>query len=168
MVNPFMDFTFAEFRDRDLVDWASDPSGFVQDYEAFMITGFEINDDIMRFKQAPLIQCAFNKTETSFVDNGQGGVAFDFPSSCLMTAYWDWTNNQISGKTTNETEVYRFRRPALLGGIGDQLVDGYPVVTSRTKIRGRGRSLHLKFRSPPKLATDMLGWALLYRGNDVP
>ncbi len=160
-------YTFAELTDRSLVDFKSfDSIGL--DYEAFLDTGFVLNDDQMRFKQAPIIQVSFNQTETSFIDNGSGGVDFDFPSSCLLAANWNWTNNSVSGKVTSEQEVYRFRRNFLVGSIGESFIDGLPVVTSRTKLRGRGRALHLSFRSPAKKHTELLGWSILYKGNDLP
>ena len=122
----------------------------------------------MRFKQAPLIQTSFNQTETSFVNNGSGGVEFDNPSSCKLRAHWDWSDNTVSGKITNEQEAYRFRRNYLTGAIGETFITGLPVVTSRTKLRGRGRSLHLRFRTPAKMHTELLGWSILYKGNDTP
>ena len=160
-------YTFAELTDNNLVDWFSHDSVGL-DYEAFLETGYEINEDQMRFKQAPLIQTSFNQTETSFVDNGSGGVEFDTPSSCKLRAQWDWSDNIVSGKITNEQEVYRFRRNYLIGEIGEAFITGLPVVTSRTKLRGRGRSLHLRFRTPAKMHTELLGWSILYKSNDTP
>lgn len=158
------DYTISEFSNTTFVDWeAHDSVG--KDYEAFLLTGFDIQGDILRNKQAPYIQCAFNRTETAFVDNGSGGVEFDKPSSCIMEARWDWTSNDVSGKITTPREVYRFKRPFIPGPIGELFANGLPVVTTRSKIRGRGKELHLKFTSPAKFDCQLLGWATDYRGT---
>jgi hypothetical protein len=157
-------YSMASIRDTDMVDWASSDAG-EQPYEAFLLTGYDTGQDLMHYKQAPVIQMAFNRTEEQVVDNGLGGAEVNFPSSCLMSAYWDWTDNATSGKVTNETQVYRYKRPAIGGNIGQALDNGYPIVTTRTKIRGRGRSVHLKLRSEAGKHCEVLGWALMMTGK---
>ena len=159
-------FTFGQIDNTLMVDWASEPGvGGNTEYEAFLRTGFEHGGDIMRFKQAPVIQTAFNRTETEFIDNGSGGVTLSKPSSCLLSAFWDWTDNPVTGKVTQPQEVYRFKRPILWGSVGEVFNNGYPVTTSRTKIRGRGRALTLEFRSPPGKHAEILGWSFLFQGS---
>jgi hypothetical protein len=160
-------YTFSTLRDTNLVDWASLAAGTSQ-YEAFLITGYTIEEDIMRKKQAPIIQAAFTRTEGRFVDNGLGGVEFDFPSSCFLSARWDWSDNAVSGKIGTEQQIYRFRRPFISAPIGSTFDNGYPVVTTRSKIRGRGRSLSLKFRSDAGKDCKLIGWANLLTGNSTP
>jgi hypothetical protein len=158
------DLGTASFKDSSFVDWKSiDTVGTT--YEAFVTTGYELNDDLMRKKQSPIIQVAFNRTESRFIDNGSGGVAFDRPSSCKLKAAWDWSDNTVSGKVGNEQEAYRFRRGFLLGQIGQVFDDGLPIVTTRTKLRGRGRALSLNFRSPTGKDCQLLGWAVLFAGD---
>ncbi len=160
-------YTFSELTNENLIDWYSyDNTGV--DYEAFLLTGYELNDDQMRYKQAPIIQTSFNRTETAYIDNGSGGLEFDFPSSCLLSTYWNWAVDSVSGKITNEQEVYRFKRFYLPGIIGENFSSGLKVVSSRTKLRGRGKAVHLRFRTPPRKHTQLLGWSILYRGNDTP
>lgn len=154
----------ASFEDLTFVDWASQQAGGAS-YEAFVTTGFDIGKDLIRKKQSPVIQAAFNRTESRFVDNGSGGVEFDRPSSCLLTASWDWSDNTVSGKVGKEQEVYRFRRAFLAGSIGEVFDDGLPIVTSRTKLRGKGRAISLRFRSTAGKDCQLLGWAILNVGN---
>lgn len=159
-------FTFCQVNNTDMVDWVSESgSGGSTEYEAYLRTGFEHGGDIMRFKQAPVLQSVFNRTESKFIDNGSGGVTLDNQSSCLLSAAWDWTDNPVTGKVTEEREVYRFKRPILWGSVGDTFNNGYPVTTSRTKVRGRGRALSLQFRSPPGKHAEILGWSFLFSGN---
>jgi hypothetical protein len=160
-------YTFASLTNTNLVDWEKEDTIGIG-YTAFLTTGYAIEDDIMRFKQAPYIQCAFNRTESRFVDNGSGGVEFDRPSSCLMKTHWDWSDNTVSGKVTSEQEVYRYRRPFISGAIGEVFDNGLPVVTTKTKIRGRGRAVNLTFTSPANTDCQLLGWAILGLGNTLP
>ena len=154
----------ASFSNTAMEDW----EGFgtsVGQYEAFLKTGYSLSSDLMRKKQSPIIQVAFNRSESRFVDNGSGGVTFDRPSSCLLTPSWDWTDNSISGKVGTTQEVYRFSRHFIGGGIGEPFDNGLPVVTTRTKLRGKGRAVSLEFRSPAGKDCQLLGWAVLNAGN---
>lgn len=157
----------ASFKDFDFVDWASQAAGGA-DYESFMTAGYELNNDLMRKKQSPIIQAAFNRSESRYVDNGSGGVEFDRPSSCLMKGAWDWSDNTVSGKIGSEQEIYRFRRAFLHGQIGQVFDNGLPIVTTRTKLRGRGRAFSVNFRSPAGKDCQLLGWSVLFAGNTTP
>lgn len=160
-------YTFSQFSNTNFLDWFKQDS-IGKGYESFLLTGYMLQGDIMRFKQSPYIQTAFNRSENSFQDNGSGGIEFDRPSSCLLEARWDWSDNTVSGKFTSSQELYRFKRNFISGGIGDSFDNGLPVVTTKTKIRGRGRSLHLKFTSPAGKDCQLLGWALLNLGTTDP
>lgn len=133
-------------------------------YEAFLQTGYMIEEDIMRFKQAPYIQMAFNRTETRFVDDGSGNLVFDRPSSCLLQTYWDWTDHSNSGKIDSSQEVYRFTRNYIPSGFNDPFDNGYPVVTTRNKVRGRGRALHIILTSPEEYDCHLIGWGMEIQG----
>jgi hypothetical protein len=74
------DSYIAEMSNADLIDWQETVAA--EDYEATLVTGTDIQDDIARYKQAPILQTAFTRTERRYEDNGQGGVDFDDPSSC--------------------------------------------------------------------------------------
>ena len=46
--------------------------------------------------------------------------------------------------------------------------DGYPVVTAKSKLRGRGRALQLKFTANPDKDMVLLGWSIpVYGGSNV-
>jgi hypothetical protein len=95
-------------------------------------------------------------------------MPFVVPSSCLLEARWDWADGPVSGKIGNTQEVYRYKRP-LLHPLPDEQIDtGNPLIVTKTKIRGKGRALNLKFTSPPGYDCQLLGWSILYTGNTTP
>jgi hypothetical protein len=67
--------TFAQLSNDRVLDWAThhERYGSITDrgigYQAYLVTGYELQDDIMRYKQAPYIQCIFNKTERYWRDD---------------------------------------------------------------------------------------------------
>lgn len=162
-----LDYTISEFKDRSFFDWVTH-DGVGQDYESFLITGYDTQDDILRYLQAPYIQCAFNRTEDAFTSNPEGGVAFRNPSGCFLETRWDWSDNFVSGKISTPRQVYRFRRPAIAGVVGEPFDNGLPVVTTRNKVRGRGKALHLKFTSESGKDCQLLGWATNFTGTTEP
>lgn len=171
-----VNYTVSEFVSRTFLDWTThDISG--KNYISFLLTGYDTQDDILRYQQAPYIQCAFNRTENGFVSNDEGGVEFRNPSGCFLQTRWDWSDNFTSGKISSTVgpllnfkirQVYRFKRPAIAGVVGDDFTNGLPVVTTRNKIRGRGKALHLGFFSERGKDCQLLGWSTNYTGTTEP
>ena len=128
----------------------------------FMLTGHDNLGDFQRRRQAPQIMVYQRRTETGFVDDGQGGLDPVNESSCFMTARWDWTDDAIAGKFGSDNEVYRHVRGFQPAGPG-AYEDGYPLVVTRNKVRGRGRVLQLKFEGKPEKDTHLLGFTINYK-----
>jgi hypothetical protein len=105
-------------------------------------------------KQAPIITVYNKRTETGYVANGDDWDAVN-PSSTLMSAYWDWTNDAVTNKIGAQQEVYRHTRNFVPASADD--VDGYPVVVTRNKVRGRGRALQLRFDGATDKDSHILG-----------
>jgi hypothetical protein len=132
------------FRDWDL-----------EEPEAYLVTGFEVLGDPSREKRAPYIHVYMYKTET--------GYDFDeLPvrtTSLTMQARWDWADLSVSGRWGTAWEVYRHTRaytPA--DPITDGFDNGFPLVVTRNRIRGSGRSLHLKFTAGSGKDAWLAGW----------
>lgn len=82
-------------------------------------------------------------------------------SSLYLQARWDWSDNSVAGKWSTPYEVFRPRRQyfaELAEGEGPYDT-GQPVVIARTKLRGRGRALHLKWEAQPGKDAHLLGWS---------
>lgn len=128
----------------------------------YMVTGWDFLGDFQRRRQAPVITVFSKKTETGFTATGNGLDPVN-ESSCLMTAYWDWTDSSTSGKVGSTNETYRHVRAYQPVDVSDTFADGYPVVTTRNKVRGRGRVLQLKFEGASSKDTHLLGFSINYK-----
>lgn len=83
-------------------------------------------------------------------------------SSLLMQARWDWANTSGSNKFSQQVQVYRNTRP------NTATIAGFPVVVTKNKIRGKGRSLQLKFTSETGKDAELVGWGVWYNKNTRP
>ncbi len=128
----------------------------------YMVTGWDNIGDFQRRRQAPIVTVYSKKTETGFTETGNGLDPVN-ESSTLMSAYWDWTDNSVSGKISNQQQVYRHVRAYQPTGSSDTFQSGYPVVVTRNKVRGRGRVLQLRFDAEAAKDTHLLGFSLNYR-----
>ena len=131
--------------------------------DSFVLSHYEGLNAQAHRKQAPIVTVYSKRTVTGYTSSG-GGWAADNPSSTTMTAYWDWTDDSVSGKVGTGQEVYRDVRGFVPSGATD--VDGYPVVVTRNKVRGRGRVLQLKFAAstdPNGKDSHILGYTVNYK-----
>jgi hypothetical protein len=126
----------------------------------YMYTAWDNLGDFQRRRQAPVVTVFNVRTETGYTDNGTGWDPVN-DSSTLMSAYWDWTNDAITNKITATQEVYRKVRDFAPASASD--VDGYPVVVTRNKVRGRGRVLQLKFEGATGKDSHLLGFTVNYK-----
>ena len=130
----------------------------------YMYTGWDLTTSYQSRRQAPIIVVHSKRTETGYTASGNGWAATN-PSSTTMTAYWDWADddvtNKIGDKDGNGQEVYRHVRDFVPASASD--VNGYPVVTTRNKVRGRGRALQLKFEGATDKDSHLLGFTVNYK-----
>ena len=149
----------------------------------YMVFGDDNVGDWQRRRQAPIITVYSKRTNTGYTLSG-GEYIEDNPASTLMTPFWDWTDEtqwqttakttqedwdgtiyttspSVSGKIGRQVQVHRDVRNYVAGSTGD--VDGYPVVVTRNKIRGRGRSLRLRFDGEADKDSHVLGYTVNYK-----
>lgn len=144
--------TFAEFKNLAFVDW--DDVGTGVDYSSFLETFYHKQDDFMTFMQAPYIYTYFRKTEEESLPSGV------LESSCLLNTRWDWANLTASGKISPDIQVYRGDRIHLVTDPNNPEATGLPVLFSKSKTRGRGRALQLRYRSESGKDFELYGWAV--------
>ena len=157
-------FTYSLFRNEEFLDWFTDDSTGL-DAPAFLLTGYETLDDTQRRKQAPYITCSFRRTEDGFEDGPDNGLILTSPSSCLLQSQWDYADSAASGKFGPEQQVYRLGRffvPTVPTNTFDY---GQSVVVTKSKLRGRGKSLSLLFKTEPGKDLHIHGWGIQYTGN---
>jgi hypothetical protein len=126
----------------------------------YMVTGWDNIGDFQRRRQAPVITVYAKRTETGYTATGNGYDPVN-ESSSLLTAYWDWTDDSVSGKIGSQKETYRHVRGFVPSATDD--VDGYPVVVTRNKVRGRGRVLQLRFDGAATKDSYLLGFSTNYK-----
>ena len=147
-------FTLGSYKDSNFVDWKTyNNIGF--DYLSYLVTGYDIAQDLMRKKEVPHLFVYFDKTETGF----NSSLNYLNPSSCFVQSQWNWTNTATGNKWGKPFQAYKFARNYQPSGSSDTFDDGDAIVVSRNKLRGSGKSLSLKFYSETGKDMRLLGWA---------
>jgi len=100
-------------------------------------------------------------TETGFTGSESAGYEPVRPSSLKVSASWDFAEDFGTAQ-----EVYRLKYP-LLPNSGNLNDFNYPddVITTRTKIRGHGRSMRIKYESVQGKDFLLLGWGMVQGRN---
>lgn len=156
--------SFAYYRDPTFRDWKSS-DGVGTSFESYLITGYEVMGDSARIKGSPYIIMHFKQTERNTVEV-DGEIGVDNPSGCIVQAQWDWANHPDSGKWGEEFQAYRLTRPYVLPDTAGQPINyGYEVVTTKSRLRGSGRSLSLYIRSDEDKDFYLYGWATRFYGK---
>ena len=157
----FADFNNTRNADTKFKDWYSvDNVGI--DTEAYLVTGYQFADvGPARNKTGMYLTTYSKRTETGLDDEGLPVN----PSSIKMQLRWDFTDDYAAGKWAVPVEVYRQPR-AYLGTPGDiTFEDGYPLVISKSKMRGRGKAVQFKFSSSDGYDMKLFGWTGTFVGN---
>ena len=151
---------FAQCSDIGFADWGTEP------YLSFLETGYELLEDAMRKKQAPWIMTYFKRTEEHYIPAGDGDFNADRQSSCMFQVKWDWASSSLSNKYSTKREAYRHTRTPLMSSTDLEFDTGFPIVISKHKVRGNGRSIQFRFESDAiNKDFDLLGWSSVFTGN---
>ncbi len=159
-------YTYSDFTDTDFKDWADTGTDYF--YDAYVETGYKVNNDAVRSKQTPYIGVICERTETnwSFADDGEEYIG---PSSCKMSAYWDFYENTASNKWSDPYQVYRLKRYVAPVDDSTTFTNLYPdIVVTKNKVRGRGKALRLRFEGEDGKNLKLLGWQIFWSGNTNP
>ena len=153
----------ADFDQSDFVDFNGNESP-----TPIMFTGWEGLGDPQSRKQAPIITVFNGRTETGLESDGAGGYNAVNPGSTRMQGWWDFTTDitedpreAVTGKKTDRQEVYR--NPRHWAPITPFDMNGYPVLVTRNKLRGRGRVLQLRFEGKAGHDSHILGYTANYK-----
>jgi len=153
---------FAQVRNIDFKDWETE-DGTGVGYNSYVEAGYELFNDAMRKKALTYVFTYLRRTETRFVDEEE----FDDPSSCYMTVKWDWASSTFSNKWTTPVQVYRQSRLILQDG--PEYDTGFPIVITKNKVRGNGKSIQFRFGTDePGKNFDLHGWSVAVTGATVP
>ena len=152
--------TFGSLNNSEFLDWeAFDNIGV--DAPAYLETGFETLGDSQRNKQGQYVITHMERTETGF------DVSLDplNPSGCMLTTKWDFADHSNSGKIATPVEIYRLKRNYTPTSSADTFNYGQSVITTKNKIRGRGRSLVLRFDTEAGKNCILYGWGTTFKAN---
>jgi hypothetical protein len=155
-----LQFTFSYYRDTGFLDWKS-KNGVGRDAPAYLVTGWAGMGDFQRQKQVPYITVYSYKTETGFTSE----MVPVNSSSIKVQSQWSWTNSAEAGKWGPTFQAYRHKRLWIPANDSSGFDDGELVVTTRSKLRGRGRVLSIKFTTEPGYDFHLLGWSYLALAN---
>ncbi len=128
-------------------------------YNSYLWTQPETFGNYTRFKGVPLIQAFFRRTESNITDFVDNSYTYDNPSSCTMTIKFDWDTT----KSTVPRQIYKALPPRFVPPtVPYTLPFGNEMVVFKDKIRGKGRSVQVKFESVGNNKMDIYGFSLQY------
>lgn len=155
-------YTFGYYNNPTFKDWEGVDSIGV-DAKAFLQTGAYTADDSSIHKQTPYLTVHFRRTENGTnTDLTPVGA-----SSCYIRSMWDWANGYQSNKWGPLRQAYRYRKEYIPVDAEDDFDTGFEVVTSRNKLRGRGKAFSLYFETEAEKDCRIIGWSLALNGNSV-
>jgi len=146
----FARFTLSNYGNEDYLDWDT------EDYVSFLETGYIGFDDWARFKAVPYLICHFERTEDGF-DADFNAL---HQSSCLVHARWDWTDSANANRWGTEFQAYRYLRNYVPTSVSDRFETGHRIITTKSKLRGKGKSLSLYFKSETGKNMKLYGFVL--------
>jgi hypothetical protein len=154
-------YSFAFYRNTNYEDW---PEIEGQDAKAFLITGTITAGDSGVAKQAPYLILHMERTE----QNVDAELEPLNQSGIKIRSQWDFANKISSNKWSPLFQGYRYRKERIVTDPSDDYDTGFEVVTTKNKLRGRGRALAIYMESEPGKNCKILGWNLLINGNEQP
>lgn len=80
--------------------------------------------------------------------------------SSLMSVFFDWSLSMATGKVTTQQEAYKYDTRRLAQGNNIESDYPYEVVDTKLRVRGRGRSMRVRFQSDGGKDLRLLGYAI--------
>lgn len=144
--------TMAGFTNSNFYDWVN------QDYSSYAVAGHEFFGDLMLDKTAPYVEVFMRSTETGWTGTEATGYDLMRPSGILVSPYWDFAK----APATAPQQGYRFATMPVVNP-NDLSETNIPetVIHTRLKLRGKGKTVRLKFESEAGKDFVLLGWGLL-------
>lgn len=168
--------TFSLFNNNSFMDWQTF-NGVGFDFASYIEThyemtrnwsNFEVDPNAIVKKTAPWIVTYFRRTEQNFIGNDVNGYSVDLPSSCYLTAQWDWSSSAVSNKWYGPYQVYKLQNLPYPDSTNLTLDTGYLLVQGRFKVRGMGKALQLRFEHSEGKDFNLLGWEVDLGVNQRP
>lgn len=155
--------TIGSYRNESFRDWFTASGNVGVDAPAFMEVAWFKGGETQRYKGITYLTAHFKRTEENFIADSSGNVIFDKPSSCLVRGRWEFTTTNAATRWTQQFQAYRFRQN-FIPSVGP-FDYGYSVITTKSKLRGKGRSLSLRFDTEPDKDCHIYGYAFEVTGG---
>lgn len=155
-------FTISYLNNPKFLDW-EEVDGTGVDAKGYLLTGDMTGGDSSVEKQIPYITTHFYRTE----DGVTPGLVPNKQSGCLVRTRWGWSDSDISNKWSPFFQAYRYRRALYIESGSDPYDNGLSLVTTRSKIRGRGKAFSIYFETEPLKDCQLVGWSLRVTGNTL-
>ena len=146
--------TFAELNDSTYEDFGTDAQAYVE-------TGNDGLGDVTRRRFGRYLFTFMERTETGFT--GSETTEADDLSECYVRYLWNWADSSTSGAWSTPYSVYRrwmrkYRNPVVPSDSSGLM--GEPIAVAKSKIRGSGKVLKLRFTSEASKHCHLYGWHL--------
>lgn len=148
--------TVANFTSRSFLDWGS------ADYSSYAETAYDFSGSALLKKNVPYIVSYMRRTEQNFIPAGAGYTA-DYPSSCILTVKWDLSID--SSRWSTPSQIYRMVNYPTVDVNNLTFSYPYDTIVARTKIRGKGRVLRMRFESETGKDLNLIGWETVDASN---
>ena len=87
-------------------------------------------------------------------------TASQYDNSLIVQTRWDYATSLATNKWSSEYQAYRLQTPyKQVDGQGNFVSYLRSVVTAKSKIRGRGDAMTIRFTTEPGKECRLLGWA---------
>ena len=146
--------TVATFKGDTYLDWGDGG------YSSFAEAGYDFMGSMTAFKNAPYITTYMRVTEDGYVADG-AGYNFINPSSCKMSVSWN-----LSKANSTPKEIYKLKNVPVVNP-NDLSSINYPTdtIVTKSKVRGRGRSMKLRFESTAGKDFHLVGYEVIGAKN---
>lgn len=155
-------FTFASYNNVEFKDWDRYDGNGV-DAKAYLLTGAITAGDSAVDKQVPYLIMHFKRTE----DGVDESLVPTKQSGCLIRSQWNWANTVNSNKWSALVQAYRYRKALFVEGPDDPYDSGFEIITSKNKLRGRGKAFSIYMETEPLKDCRVVGWNISINGNAV-
>ena len=147
--------TFATFNGAYYLDWDE------ANYSSYVEAGYDFMGDMTTFKTAPYVTTYMRVTEDGYTYNGIGYDLIN-PSSCLMSVSWN-----LNKRTGTAREIYKLKDVPVVDP-EDLNNFNYPsdTVVTKSKVRGRGRSMKIRFDSSEGKDFHLVGYEVIGAKNN--
>jgi len=148
--------TVANFTNRSFLDWGS------ANYSSYAETAYDFSGSAMLKKNVPYIVSYMRRTEQNYIVSG-AGYTVDYPSGCILTVKWDLSVD--SSRWSTPSQLYRMVNYPIVDPNNLTFIYPYDTIVARTKIRGKGRVLRMRFESETGKDLNLIGWETVDASN---